>query len=422
MGGTSGKEDSRRGLFSQGPTRWPLKALHHLCRIKSGQSITAVELSEDGDFPVYGGNGLRGYFDQYTHSGPYVLIGRQGALCGNVKVVSGKFFATEHALVCHPMDAYDARWLGYVLGAMNLNQYSQSAAQPGLSAEVIGRLRLAVAPKDEQVVVADYLDYQTAQIDALIAKQQALLHKLAEKRVALATQAITEGLNELAERIDSGVPWLSRMPTHWGFKRLRFLTTMDGGMTPSTGNAEYWDGEIPWVSPKDMKRERLHAVPDNLTAKALQDTGIRLNDSGRVLIVVRGMILAHTFPVAINDVPVTINQDMKALSPVLDADYLALVLRGLESVVLSIVEESAHGTKVMRTDLFKNLVLPVPPMEEQRDIVRAVQALTQESDKMATAVSSAISKLQEYRSSLITHAVTGQIDVRHVPIPEPAHA
>jgi type I restriction enzyme, S subunit len=353
-----------------------------------------------------------------------LAIAMYGATIGRLGVFGVEATVNQACCVFSEPTVFDTSFVYYWLWMRRpiLISLSSGGGQPNLSQDDLKKLKIPIPEIPEQQAIARFLDYKTAQIDALIAKKQTLLDKLAEKRVALATQAITEGLNELVERNSSGVPWLSKMPAHWGFKRLRFLTTMDGGMTPSTGNAEYWDGDIPWVSPKDMKRERLHAVPDNLTARALQDTGIRLHDSGRVLIVVRGMILAHTFPVAINDVPVTINQDMKALSPILDADYLALVLRGLESVVLSIVEESAHGTKVMRTDLFKNLVLPVPPMEEQRDIVRAIQALTQESDKMATAVSSAISKLQEYRSSLITHAVTGQIDVRHVPIPVPAHA
>lgn len=118
--------------------------------------------------------------------------------------------------------------------------------------------------------------------------------------------------------------WLADVPEHWQVNRLRFLTTMAGGMTPNTGTPEYWNGDVPWVSPKDMKRELLYGSIDKITEKAVSDTRIRLHESGRVLIVVRGMILAHTFPVAINGVSVTVNQDMKALSTNLNSEYLAI--------------------------------------------------------------------------------------------------
>lgn len=280
-----------------------------------------------------------------------------------------------------------------------------------------------VPPIDEQKAIAHFLCYKTAQIDALIAKKEALLAKLAEKRTALISHAVTKGLDPSAPMKDSGVEWLGEIPAHWQFKRLRFLTTMTGGMTPNTGTPEYWNGDIPWVSPKDMKREWLSGSIDNLTEKALSDTGIRLHESGRVLIVVRGMILAHTFPVATNEVPVTINQDMKALSTSLNSEYLAILLRGIQSLVLSIVGESAHGTKVLRTDLFKNIVLPVPPYEEQGRIVTEVRRLTEQADRWSQIVQLAIARLIEYRSALITNAVTGKIDVRSFTQPvEDAHA
>lgn len=154
-----------------------------------------------------------------------------------------------------------------------------------------------------------------------------------------------------------------------------------------------------------------------LTEDALSETTLRLYPPGKVLIVVRGMILAHTFPVAVNEVPVTVNQDMKVLETTMNPEYLAVLLRGIQSLVLSIVEESAHGTKVLRTDLLKNIVLPVPPRVEQDEIVSEVARISSQIDKMVSTVTAAITKLQEYRSALITNAVTGKIDVRDFCIP-----
>jgi type I restriction enzyme S subunit len=278
--------------------------------------------------------------------------------------------------------------------------------------------RAALPSIGEQEAIARFLDFKTAQIDALIAKKQALLDKLAEKRTALISHAVTKGLDPSVPMKDSGVEWLGKIPANWETKRLRFLTTMAGGMTPSTGAPEYWNGDIPWITPKDMKRDALDASIDMLTDKAVAETGIRLHESGRVLIVVRGMILAHTFPVAINTVPATMNQDMKALSSSLNHQYLAFLLKGIQGLILSLMEESAHGTKVLRTDVFKNTFLPVPPSDEQEEIVREIQESTTRLDVQRKAVESVIDRLREYRSALITNAVTGKIDVRDFTIPD----
>jgi len=213
------------------------------------------------------------------------------------------------------------------------------------------------------------------------------------------------------------VDWLGDIPASWTAKRLRFLTTMNGGMTPSTSNSAYWNGDIPWITPKDMKKDFLSGSIDTLTDEAIQNTGITLHESGRVLIVVRGMILAHTFPVAINTVPATVNQDMKALSTNLNNQYLALLLKGIQPLILSLVEQSAHGTKVLRTDIFKNIYLPVPPSDIQEEIVQQVESWLVSLDAQKNSINSVIERLREYRSALITNAVTGKIDVRGFQVP-----
>lgn len=289
---------------------------------------------------------------------------------------------------------------------------SVGVSYPAINASDLVRIPAVEPPLEEQKAIARFLDFKTARIDALISKKKALLDKLAEKRTALISHAVTKGLDPSVAMKDSGVAWLGEIPADWTTKRLRFLTSMAGGMTPSTTNSDYWGGNTPWITPKDMKSEILSGSIDTLTDEALQETGITLHEAGRVLIVVRGMILAHTFPVAINTVSTTINQDMKALSTSLDCEYLALLLRGIQPLILSVVEESAHGTKVLRTDIFKNIRLPVPPVESQKIIVKRINSLIAKLDDQKKHIDSVIERLQEYRSALITNAVTGKIDVR----------
>jgi type I restriction enzyme S subunit len=135
--------------------------------MKSGEAIQPENILESGKYPVYGGNGLRGYTSEYTHDGIFPLVGRQGALCGNVNYGDGKFWASEHAIVVSPARAVNPRWLGEALRAMNLNQYSVSAAQPGLAVEAIEELEIPVPAPEEQVKIARFLNLEGARIDAL---------------------------------------------------------------------------------------------------------------------------------------------------------------------------------------------------------------------------------------------------------------
>ena len=150
---------------------WEVKRLGNICTMKSGESITSANIDEHSKFPCYGGNGLRGFASRYTHDGNYALIGRQGALCGNVLNVDGQFFASEHAIVVTSLNQTDIRWLTIVLRKMNLNQYSESSAQPGLSVVKLLLLTANVPPTDEQTAIATLLSDMDAELAALEARR-----------------------------------------------------------------------------------------------------------------------------------------------------------------------------------------------------------------------------------------------------------
>jgi type I restriction enzyme S subunit len=160
------------------PSDWEVKKLDDLSNMKSGETITSKIISELDIYPCYGGNGLRGYTYRFTHNGDFALIGRQGALCGNVQYVEGKFFASEHAVVVTTNAKTDIKWLYYILTDMNLNQYSESSAQPGLSIAKILKLTIPLPPtKAEQTAIATVLndaDALITQLEKLIAKKRAI--------------------------------------------------------------------------------------------------------------------------------------------------------------------------------------------------------------------------------------------------------
>ena len=173
------------------PQNWKLLKLKRIVNLKSGTSLTSDRILDEGKYQVFGGNGPRGYIDDYTNEGNFVLIGRQGALCGNINYANGKFWATEHAIICYPLKEIDTIWLGETLRAMNLNQYSISAAQPGLAVERINELLIPTPSISEQKKISSYLKLKITQIESAISEQEHQLSDLKSYKSSIITEAVT---------------------------------------------------------------------------------------------------------------------------------------------------------------------------------------------------------------------------------------
>jgi type I restriction enzyme S subunit len=177
------------------------------------------------------------------------------------------------------------------------------------------------------------------------------------------------------------------IPDGWRWATLSELGTLRGGGTPSKARPDFWGGTIPWVSPKDMKRDYLASAQMSVTESALAGSAANLIPAGSVLFVVRGMILAHSFPVGIGTVPLTINQDMKAL--VLAApeqgEYLLRALKGMKAFMLKRVQRSSHGTCRLEGSDYKDFSVPIPPLAEQHRIVAKVDELMALCDQLEAA-------------------------------------
>ncbi|WP_205713113.1 restriction endonuclease subunit S [Escherichia sp. E2748] len=184
-------KDSGVKWLGEVPKHWHICKLKWFADLKSGYFITSNSIEPEGNYPVYGGNGLRGYYSHFTHNGEYVLIGRQGALCGNINYAIGKFWASEHAVVVTPNERAVTIWLGELLRIMNLNQYSVSAAQPGLAVERITDLYIPIPPYQEQINIGTYISKYISLDKKLIEHSTDNIELLKERRTALISAAVT---------------------------------------------------------------------------------------------------------------------------------------------------------------------------------------------------------------------------------------
>ena len=172
---------------------WKSTTIKNACsEFQSGKNIKAEMITCKGLYPVYGGNGLRGFTGSYNHEGDYVLIGRQGALCGNIRKVTGRTYITEHAIAVCASEENDTAFLQYLFQRMKLGQYSDQSAQPGLAVNKLLRLNIKVPSKIEQVKIAKVLSL----LDERISTQNKIIEKYESLIQAIIYKAKMDGISK----------------------------------------------------------------------------------------------------------------------------------------------------------------------------------------------------------------------------------
>lgn len=288
-----------------------------------------------------------------------------------------------------------------------------------LTGEKLRRHRFVFPPFAEQTAIVRFLDYVDRRVRRYIRDKERLITLLEEQKQAVIHLAATGQFDvrtgrAYAEYKDSGVEWLPEVPAHWAMRKIRQCASISGGMTPSMEDARFWNGDVPWVTPKDMKTMVIDNSRLRVTDAALAETPLRLVQAPAVLMVVRGMILARRVPIARTAVPVTINQDMKALrpSPELNAAYLASFLDCAHDGLFPLIDEAGHGTRRLPTERWRDLPMTIPPQAEQTAISRYVDHISTGTTTAIDRTRRQIALLRDYRARLIEDVVTGKVDVR----------
>ena len=281
---------------------------------------------------------------------------------------------------------------------------TDQGAKAGMGLGEIRRIQIPLpSPAEQRAITAALGD-----IDDLIAALDQLIAKKRDIRQATAQQLLT-GQRRPPGFTDNLVSHeqaaAGKAPPTWKVEALGTLGQWLSGGTPSMSDESCWNGDIPWVSPKDMKVARLHDAIDHVTAHALGN-GTRLAPRGAVLMVVRGMILAHSFPVAHAERPLAFNQDIKALVVRSDVDS-EFVLRWLQAngrQLLSHADESTHGTKRMSSATLFAAKVALPPLLEQR----AIAAVLSDMDSELAALEARRAKTLALKQGMMQELLTGR--------------
>ena len=343
------------------------------------------------------------------------IIFSKRAPVGLVAINSNSLCTNQGCLSCVPKDSVDAKYYYYVMSIYGeqFDLFASGTTFKEISADAFANFKLTYPDYETQQRITSFLDTKCAEIDALIAAKEKTNALLKERRQSIIYEAVTKGLDPTVPMKDSGVEWIGEIPEGWEIAALKRLGTPATGSTPSKDNPDYWDGNIPWVSSKDMKSDYLLDSEDHITQAAVDECGLTLFNPGTLIFCVRSGILRHTFPVAVATLPVTINQDLRALSLTGDVNpaFLLYYMRGMNDTIVTLYEKIGATVESIEMNWFLYFPVVLPSREEQDRIVKALGSRCTDLDQAVKQNEDTIRQLKEYRQSLIYEAVTGKIEV-----------
>lgn len=321
-----------------------------------------------------------------------------------------------------PARHYSGRYLTFSVEAMSqeFDKYTTKSVVPFMNASAVGDLRIPVPPLEVQRAIADFLDRKTAAIDALIATKERLAEALRQKRQAVISRAVTRGLESEAPVRDSGEPWLGSVPRHWKVVRAKFHLKLVTSGSRNWGEYLSDDGPVFLQSGnlgEDLSLDMRELQRVQLPSRA---EGVRtLVKRGDVLVCITGAYTGNVAVVQEELGEAYVNQHIALLrvepvhvDPMFLGHYLASPFGAFQ-----FAQAQYGGTKQgLGLDDVKNVVVPLPPLDEQRAITAALASTNAALGRAVRAVSENVDKLREYRQALITAAVTGQLGVAAEPL------
>jgi type I restriction enzyme, S subunit len=383
---------------------WLRAKLKFVARFGYGDALPTDEV-QDGPFRVFGSNGPYSAFSRSNTGAPAIVVGRKGSY-GKVNWTPEHCFASDTTFfVDSSTTRHNLRWVYWLLQTLRLDEGTDEAAVPGLNRETAYSRDVLVPPSPQQRAIADYLDRETARLDALMAVKERVLELLAEKRRALITRAVTRGLDPHAPLRDSGIPWLGKIPAHWATQRVAWLfRERDDRSEPDLPLLEVSINA--GVVLREFSDERIESTAADFNTYKVARRGDVVFNKMRMW---QGAV-----GVAPQDGLVSPDYVVAAPTSSLSSQYAGLLFR--TDMFSAECARRSHGIVWDRLRLywegFREIELPLPSADAQGDIVVHIVEETAKLDALRSATERTISLLKERRAALIAAAVTGRIDIQ----------
>ncbi len=369
-------------------------------RLSSGKSIKAAEIFPAGKYPVYGGNGLRGYADRSNFEGECAIIGRQGAYCGNVRYFKGEAYMTEHAVVCQANEKADTYYLSALLSTLHLERLSGQSAQPGLAVGTLSVQEINLPSLETQRSIASILSSLDRKIE-LNNKINADLEEMAQaifKNWFVDFEPFKDG-----KFVDSE---LGMIPEGWKVGRLDEIADVVGGSTPSKAKPEYYTQKgIAWLTPKDLSNHPAVYTSRgeiDITEEGYNSTSTKLMPKGTVLFTSRAPI--GYISIAQNDI--CTNQGFKSLVPKKAGTCFLYCF--LKYVTPEIENKSTGSTfKEASGSLMKSLQVIIP----EQNVFEEFEAIVSPLFARIESLEKENSRLSLLRDTLLPRLMSGELEV-----------
>ena len=410
-------KDSGIEWIGEIPEGWEVVPKKRLCTMQAGKNLTSEQIAPEGTYPVYGGNGIRGFFSDYNCDGQFLTVGRQGALCGNVHKINGKVWATEHAVITTPSSYTILDFLYYLLIGMDLNQYvSSTAAQPGLAVGTLLNLKTCYPCSTlEQTQISNYLNTKCSEIDVMLTKTRSSIEEYKKLKQAVITQAVTKGVRGKREMKDSGVDYIGQIPAKWVLGKLRNVGDTQNGISKSS---EFFGKGFPFVSYSDVYKNYslpfavsglVESTPEEQERYSVKEGDIFFTRTSETIEEVGFSCVCE------KDIPnATFAGFLIRVRPFSDRLYTPYAKYYFRSTHLRfyLVKEMNLVTRAsLGQSLLKSMPVLLPPLEEQKEIANYLDAKCAEIDRLIAKKEQLVKELESYKKGLIYEVVTGKREV-----------
>ena len=382
------------------PNGWCLSTLGEVFTLQPGKNITAKEIkdtaTESHSYKCYGGNGIRGFVASYNREGDFPIIGRQGALCGNVNIAKGKFYATEHAVVVERYCDVDLIWAYYTLITLNLNQYATATAQPGLSVAVINDVYIPIPPQKEQERISQEIEYWFALIEQIEQGKADLQTTIKQTKNRILDLAIhgklvpqdpdDEPAIELLKRIspdfapcDNGHS--EKLPQNWVWVKGKNIFFPMKSAKPKNNEFQYID-----IDSIDNKQQIINEIKTIKTANAPSRASRYTQKNDVIFSMVRPYLRNIAKVVTDNCIASTGFYVCSAIPQILNSDYCYYLM--VSDYVVNGLNQFMKGdnSPSINKGHIDEWLFPLPPLTEQQRIIPKIEDLFSVLDNIQNAL------------------------------------